>query len=275
MSLSTADFDYALPEALIAQVPLRPRDAARLLLVQGDAPRDHAMRDLPALLQPGDVMVVNDTRVIPARLRARRHRAGGEGARVEIMLNRAEGDGTWHALIRNARRLRPGDALVIEGADLPVRVLEVFEGGSARLDLRRRSRRAGSRPRRGWRDAPAPLHRPPHAAGEDREDYQTVFAARPGAGGRPHRRACTSPRRCSTPWRRAASIAPPSRSTSAPAPSCPCATATRRRTGCTTNGPELNQAAAATINAARAEGRASCAAAPRRCARWKRRRLGP
>lgn len=90
MSLSTADFDYALPEALVAQSPIRPRDAARLLVVRPNALEDRGVRDLPALLAPGDVMVVNDTQVIPARLHARR----GE-ARIEVMLNRAEGDGTW------------------------------------------------------------------------------------------------------------------------------------------------------------------------------------
>ena len=87
MELRTADFDFFLPEALIAQEPARPRDAARLLVVD-DALRDMAVRDLPALLQPGDLMVVNDTRVIPARLVAFR----GE-ARIEVMLNRAEGGG--------------------------------------------------------------------------------------------------------------------------------------------------------------------------------------
>ena len=130
MPLSTADFDYDLPEASIAQAPLRPRDAARMLVVQGEALEDRGVRDLPSLLRPGDVMVVNDTRVIPARLRARR----GE-ARIEVMLNRAEGDGSWHALIRNARRLRVGDEIAIEGADLTAHVLEKFEGGSARLDF--------------------------------------------------------------------------------------------------------------------------------------------
>ena len=69
--LRTADFDFALPEAQIAQAPLRPRDSARLLLVRPDGLADQGIRDLPGLLEPGDVMVVNDTRVIPARLRGR------------------------------------------------------------------------------------------------------------------------------------------------------------------------------------------------------------
>ena len=98
-ALRTAEFDYDLPERLIAQAPARPRDSARLLVVREAGLDDRGVLDLPALLDPGDVLVVNDTRVIPARLHGRR----GE-ARVEIMLNRAEGGGIWHALVKNARR---------------------------------------------------------------------------------------------------------------------------------------------------------------------------
>ncbi|MCX8135124.1 MAG: tRNA preQ1(34) S-adenosylmethionine ribosyltransferase-isomerase QueA [Roseococcus sp.] len=189
MSLSTEDFDYALPEALIAQAPIRPRDAARMLVVRGAALEDRGVRDLPALLEPGDVMVVNDTRVIPARLRGRRlprasafGGAAGEGAAVEIMLNRPEGDGTWHALVRNARRLRPGDKIAIEGAELVARVVEKPEGGAARLDfgadpaaLEAALERAGEVP------LPPYIHRESGPRAEDRADYQTIFAARPGA----------------------------------------------------------------------------------------------
>ncbi|MCW8085146.1 tRNA preQ1(34) S-adenosylmethionine ribosyltransferase-isomerase QueA [Sabulicella glaciei] len=176
MPLTLRDFDYDLPEALIAQQPVRPRDAARMLVVRPEAREDRGVLDLPDYLRPGDVMVVNDTRVIPARLRARR----GE-ARIEVMLNRAEGDGTWHALIRNARRLREGDTLAIEGSAATARVVEKFEGGAARLDfgadpaaLEQALAEAGEMPLPPYirRDAPR---------GEDREDYQTLFAARPGA----------------------------------------------------------------------------------------------
>ena len=175
--LRAEDFDFALPERLIAQAPARPRDAARLLRVGPAGCEDRAIRELPALLGPGDVMVVNDTRVIPARLRAHR----GEAA-IEIMLNRAEPGGTWEALVRNARRLRPGDALRIEGApELPCRVL-AREGGTARLDfgpdpavLAAALERAGEIP------LPPYIARPEGPRPEDREDYQTLFAARPGA----------------------------------------------------------------------------------------------
>ncbi len=178
MEMRTSDFDYELPESLIAQQPIRPRDAARLLEVgSGGALADRGVRDLPEILRPGDVMVVNDTRVIPARLRGRRG-----GARVEIMLNRAEGDGTWHALVRNARRLHAGDEVEIEGAEgLSARVVVNEGGGSVRLDF-------GADPERLARalDAAGEIPLPPyirggHARASDAEDYQTVFAARPGA----------------------------------------------------------------------------------------------
>ncbi|WP_206930995.1 tRNA preQ1(34) S-adenosylmethionine ribosyltransferase-isomerase QueA [Roseococcus thiosulfatophilus] len=177
MPLSPADFDFALPEALIAQSPTRPRDAARMLVLRGDAPEDFGVRDLPRFLEPGDVMVVNNTQVIPARLRGRR----GE-ARVEIMLNRAEGDGSWHALIRNARRLKPGDEVAIEGADLTARVLEKFDGGAARLDFGADpARLAAALEVAGEIPLPPYIAREGGARPEDRDDYQTLFAARPGA----------------------------------------------------------------------------------------------
>ena len=176
-ALRTADFDFALPDRLVAQAPARPRDAARLLVVGPEGLQDRTVRDLPGLLGPGDVMVVNDTRVIPARLRGRR----GEAA-IEIMLNRADPDGSWEALVRNARRLRPGDAIAIEGAPgLPCRVL-AREGGTARLDfgpdpaaLAAALEQAGEIP------LPPYIARPGGPRPEDREDYQTLFAARPGA----------------------------------------------------------------------------------------------
>ena len=176
--LRTADFDFALPEALIAQSPARPRDSARLLDVGGEALHDRGVADLPALLEPGDLMVVNDTRVIPARLRARRGAAS-----VEILLNRAEGGGLWHALARNSRRLRPGDVLDIEAAPaLRPRVVERREDGAVILDmgpdeatLLAALERAGEVP------LPPYVARPDGATAADRDDYQTVFARAPGA----------------------------------------------------------------------------------------------
>ncbi len=175
--LRTAEFDFALPDALIAQRPARPRDAARLLVVERDALEDRIVRELPELFRPGDVMVVNDTRVVPARLRARR----GE-VRVEILLDRPGEEG-WHALARNARRLREGDALTVEGApELPVRVVRRMEGGGVLLDLGPdRDAVHAALERAGEVPLPPYIARPDGPLPEDREDYQAVFARRPGA----------------------------------------------------------------------------------------------
>jgi len=176
--MRTENFDFDLPERLIAQAPARPRDAARLLVVEREGLADGVMRELPGLLRAGDILVVNDTRVIPARLRGRR----GEAA-VEIMLNRAEGGGLWEALVRNARRLRPGDTLVIEGApDLAPRVVERREGGMALLDFGPdQAALAAVLEAAGEVPLPPYIARPEGPLPEDREDYQTIFAARPGA----------------------------------------------------------------------------------------------
>jgi S-adenosylmethionine:tRNA ribosyltransferase-isomerase len=177
--LRTADFDFALPERLIAQAPARPRDSARLLVVPPQGPfGDRIVRDLPALLAPGDLLVVNNTRVIPARLRGRRG-----AARVALLLSRAEGGGLWHALVRNARRLHPGDVVAIEGAPgCAARVVERLGEGAVRLDfgpdpatLAAALERAGEVP------LPPYIRRPDGPRPEDASDYQTVFARVPGA----------------------------------------------------------------------------------------------
>jgi S-adenosylmethionine:tRNA ribosyltransferase-isomerase len=178
LHLRTEAFDYDLPVRLIAQAPARPRDAARLLVVRADGLADRGVTDLPSLLDPGDVLVVNDTRVIPARLHGRR----GE-ARVEITLNRAEGGGLWQALVKNARRLRPGDTVAIEGAEgCTAHVVERQEGGAVLLDFGP-DQAALAAALEGAGEVPLPPYiqreAGPHA--EDAADYQTVFARRPGA----------------------------------------------------------------------------------------------
>ncbi len=176
--LRTEDFDFHLPEDLIAQAPARPRDTARLLRVTAGAIEDRTVRDLPGLLGPGDVMVVNDTRVIPARLRGRR----GDAA-VEILLNRCDGAGLWQALVRNARRLRPGERVTIEGAPgLSALVVEKSGDGMVMLDFGPdQAALAAALERAGEIPLPPYIARPEGPTEEDREDYQTVFAARPGA----------------------------------------------------------------------------------------------
>src|SRR5919206_3972352 len=99
-----SDFDFDLPRELIAARPIEPRDAARLLVVRGEAPEDRMIADLPRLLRPGDLLVFNDTRVIPARLVGRRG-----AATLEVTLHRELGADRWLAFVKNAKRLEAGD----------------------------------------------------------------------------------------------------------------------------------------------------------------------
>ena len=117
--MRTSDFDYDLPSELIAQQPVEPRDAARLLLVSRDsgALSHHHVRDLPALLRAGDLLVLNDTRVMAARLLGVRADTGG---RVELLLLREHDDGAWSALVRPGRAATPGREYRLEASDGPV-----------------------------------------------------------------------------------------------------------------------------------------------------------
>jgi S-adenosylmethionine:tRNA ribosyltransferase-isomerase len=176
--LTLADFDYGLPADRIAHEPVRPRDSARMLHVRADGLDDLTIRDLPSLLRPGDVLVANDTRVFPAQLQARR----GE-ARIGITLDRPRADGVWNVLARNARRLRAGDSLTIEGADrLRALVIDKDPDGSIGLAfnldgdaLMQAFERAGALA------LPPYIDRPNGPTQADVTDYQTVFAARQGA----------------------------------------------------------------------------------------------
>jgi S-adenosylmethionine:tRNA ribosyltransferase-isomerase len=176
--MKAADFDFALPPDRIAQHPARPRDAARLLHVRADGFHDRTVRDLPALLRPGDILVANDTRVIPARLAARRGRA-----RIGITLNRPLADGSWHVLARNARRLRVGDTLSFEGAEELTALVRARDAdGSVVLKF---SAAASEFPRllasAGALALPPYIERPRGPTEDDARDYQTVFATREGA----------------------------------------------------------------------------------------------
>jgi S-adenosylmethionine:tRNA ribosyltransferase-isomerase len=178
-----ADFDFDLPPDRIAQHPARPRDGARLLHVAADDLADHIVRDLPNLLRPGDVLVANDTKVIPAQLTAWRSRDSGAGARIGITLDRPRPDGVWHALARNARRLRPGDRLHVEGAGTLVATVEERDddGGVAlRFNLEGDAFAAALRAA-GALALPPYIDRPQGPLPQDAADYQTVFAAREGA----------------------------------------------------------------------------------------------
>ena len=116
--MRTSDFDYHLPPELIAQTPIEPRDSSRLLVLHRDSGAlDHRnFRDILEYLRPGDVMVFNQSRVIPARLYGRR---ADTGSRVEFLLLRRHADGTWQAMAKPGRRLRPGVVVDIEERESP------------------------------------------------------------------------------------------------------------------------------------------------------------
>src|SRR5947208_15871507 len=120
-------FDFDLPQDRIALRPARPRDSARLLLVEGREVSDRQVLDLPQLLRPGDVLVFNDTKVIPAQLDGRR----GE-ASIGATLHKREGPREWRAFLRNAKRARVGDTIAF-GNGVDASVVEKPDDGSALL----------------------------------------------------------------------------------------------------------------------------------------------
>ncbi len=178
------DFDFDLPRELIAQHPAVPRDAARLLVV-GAGLEDQGVRDLPALLRPGDVMVVNDTRVIPARLFGRRGAANVEVTLTEPIATEpdapANGGARWRAFARPAKRLKPGDRIEF-GSGLSARVAAKGERGEVDLAFEQQGVAfAAALERAGAMPLPPYIRRERGGSDRDRDDYQTVFAARDGA----------------------------------------------------------------------------------------------
>ena len=169
-------FDFELPLELIALRPASPRDAARMLVVAGEEPfADRTVRDLPSLLRAGDVLVFNDTRVIPAQLEGMR----GE-ARIGATLHKRIDLRRWQAFVRNAKRLREGDTIAF-GSGVEA-VAEVrHPDGSWTLAFR------GDEPVEVLLERAGRMPLPPYIAGKrptderDRSDYQTMFAARDGA----------------------------------------------------------------------------------------------
>lgn len=167
-------FDFELPRQSIALRPEVPRDAARLLDVTGAEWHDRVVRELPDLLAPGDVLVVNDTRVIPARLEARRGTTS-----VEVTLHREDSPGTWRAFARPARKLKLGDQLDV-AENFACTVMAKGEGGEVTLRFDRSGPELlAALAVHGHVPLPPYIKRPDDV--RDRSDYQTLFAATDGA----------------------------------------------------------------------------------------------
>ncbi len=168
-------FDFVLPPERIALRPAVPRDAARLLVLDGDARRDLIVRDLPSQLRSGDCLVFNDTRVIPAQLEGRR----GD-ATIGATLHKREGPRRWRAFIRNAKRLRDGDRIDF-GNDVSATASDRADDGGFLLDF------AGDEPVELLLERAGRMPLPPYIAAkrptdaQDATDYQTMFATEPGA----------------------------------------------------------------------------------------------
>ncbi|MBS0479237.1 MAG: tRNA preQ1(34) S-adenosylmethionine ribosyltransferase-isomerase QueA [Proteobacteria bacterium] len=168
-------FDFDLPPERIALRPASPRDAARMLVVDGATMRNRAVSDLPSELRAGDLLVFNDTRVIPAQLEGKRG-----GAKIGATLHKREGPRRWRAFIRNAKRLRDGDTIDF-GGGVGATASDRGEDGSFALDF------AGDEPVELLLERCGRMPLPPYIASRratdarDTDDYQTMFADEPGA----------------------------------------------------------------------------------------------
>jgi S-adenosylmethionine:tRNA ribosyltransferase-isomerase len=183
MTCALKDYDYDLPEELIAQHPSEERAGSRLMVVQRDTGKitSHGFAELPEFLTAGDCIVLNDTKVIPARLRARKvlgEPDPGTGAQVEVVLLRERQDGAWDALVKRGRRVKKGARLAF-GDRWYATVEDILSSGARVLRFQNES---------GWKiieelgEVPLPPYIKRDEADEmDRERYQTVYAAVPGA----------------------------------------------------------------------------------------------
>ncbi len=181
--MKLSDFDFHLPEDLIATRPANPRSSARLLVAHGDRVTDSHVFDLPDWLQPGDRLVLNDTRVIPARLSGRRHRNSAQGpvsAAIEATLLEPQSDGCWTALVKPLKKVKPEEEIVFSD-DLSA-VLDRVEDGQAFLrfnltgdDFDAALEQAGAMPLPPYIAAKRP------ADEQDKTDYQTIWAQNAGA----------------------------------------------------------------------------------------------
>ena len=172
-------FDFHLPDNLIAQEPLAERDASRMLIVdrRAGAWRDSQFTEFPQQLSAGDVLVINNTRVFPARLRGRRLPFGGS---VELLLAREVKRNVWEALARPARRLRLDDQIEFAGAGLRARVIDSLDQGIRVIEFETNENLDDVIDRIGEPPLPPYINRP-GAVDSDRQRYQTVYATERGA----------------------------------------------------------------------------------------------
>ncbi|MEP1327934.1 tRNA preQ1(34) S-adenosylmethionine ribosyltransferase-isomerase QueA [Pseudophaeobacter sp.] len=181
--MKLSDFDFDLPEDLIATRPASPRSAARMLVADGDALTDAHVGDLLTWLSPGDRLVLNDTKVIPARLSGLRHRVSAEGetaAKIEVTLLDPRADGTWSSLLKPMKKIKIGEEIVFS-QDLTAELVGKEDGqGMLRFnlvgdDFDAALAEAGMMPLPPYIAAKRP------ADAQDKEDYQTVWARHSGA----------------------------------------------------------------------------------------------
>jgi S-adenosylmethionine:tRNA ribosyltransferase-isomerase len=175
--VKTSDFDYELPRELIAQHPAERRDASRLLVLhrEGGAVEHRRFTDVLSFLKAGDLLVLNESRVIPARLLGRKR---GTGGRAEVFLLRRLSPGRWEALVRPGARVRPG-AVVEFGEGLSAHVVRDLPAGAREVELQAETDPDALVERVGTVPLPPYIEREPGEV--DRERYQTVYAAVPGA----------------------------------------------------------------------------------------------
>ena len=169
-------FDFELPQDRIATHPARPRDSARLLDLTGGGTADRIVSELPDILRPGDLLVSNDTRVIPARLRGKRGEAG-----IEVTLHKREGPDSWLAFAKPAKKLRPGDRIVFSDS-FSAEVAAKGEAGEVSLhfDAADAALMAALHSH-GEMPLPPYIRRAEDHSSEDETDYQTIFAGPEGA----------------------------------------------------------------------------------------------
>lgn len=176
------DFDFELPEALIATRPARPRSSARLLVAEGDATYDLTVADLPSMLRVGDRLILNNTRVIPARLTGTRTRQSAQGevtAKIEVTLMEPQTDGTWSALGKPMRKLKVGEEIIFS-KNLKAEVKAMGEELRLSFNL-------GGDDFDAALNAAGAMPLPPYIASKrapdarDHDDYQTIWAKHSGA----------------------------------------------------------------------------------------------